>query len=114
MKETNDAKIGKKLVKWFINTDDNSIIESLSMKTSLLTQKTIIYIEGRISHVWINSRGYEKAILDVELLARCGQLIVTGGSQKRPYYIESKVDKNECALLEFYNPPERPGGYALF
>ena len=71
--------------------------------------------------------GYEKAIIDVELLSRCDELIITGGSTfgfiagmkslKMPYYVNGfDNDMKSCRRnsLGFRNFSKTPDNVAVF
>lgn len=113
-------KIGYRPVRWFISTDQDSQIRSLVQNYS---QKTIIG-EGKIGHVNEMPDTYERALIDIELLSLCDELIITGGStfgfmasiksQKMPYYVEGKRSMPECKVFEFFAPTRIPKGDAIF
>ena len=61
---------------------------------------TAFTANGTITHIIDNPNGYEKAIVDMELLSRCDEIIITGGStfgfvaamksRKLPYFVNGK------------------------
>ena len=66
--------------KWFISTDTEKLYAKLA-KTNYW--KKIIYVNeslGRIGHVENDSSAYIRTILDIELLSKCNEIIMTGGS----------------------------------
>ncbi len=63
-------------VKWFVTSDSEKVIERLKREYP----KKIIVGEGAIGHIESNSNFYHRTILDVELLSRCDELVLTGGS----------------------------------
>ena len=68
-------KTKSKKVRWYVTSDSTNVIENLVQKYG----NKVITGRGRIDHVEKNS-GYERAILDIELLSWCDELILTGGS----------------------------------
>lgn len=116
----NKEIIGERQVKWFISSDDDVFIENLKNN---YTDK-IVTGEGKIGHVVLDPNAYERSILDIELLSKCDEMIITGGStfgmmssiksQKRPYYFEGKRLMNDCKILRFFSPPITPNGAAIF
>lgn len=106
--------------KWFVSTDSYYVIERFKRNY----EDRIIYLEGPIGHVAFQPNVYEKTLMDVELLSRCNDTILTGGStfgfigtlktRKLPYFIEGKQEKTECRLFKLFSPAVRPEGYALF
>lgn len=112
--------IGDRLVKWFISTDSNEVLESLKFKHG----DRILHADGVISHIAYESVGYMRALMDIELLSRCNETVLTGGStfgfigslksKKFPYYIEGKRGERECQRFELFAPPRTPGGAAMF
>lgn len=96
--------------KWFISTENSQLVKKYFQN---YTQK-IISADGPIGHVENDSKFYERAIMDIELLGRCDVTILTGGSsfgflgqmkyQKIPYYVEGKRKMPECQIFNFYAP----------
>ncbi len=64
-----------KNVKWFIASDSEKYLKKL---TNLYPDK-ILTASGPISHIQ-NPDGYQRAIIDVELLSKCDEILMTGGS----------------------------------
>jgi hypothetical protein len=64
-----------KKVKWYMTSDSEIVIE----KAIQFYGNKVIIGRGKIAHVE-NNKGYERAILDIELLSLCDELILTGGS----------------------------------
>ena len=62
-------------VKWYVSTDKSQLISYLEKK---YVNKTITG-SGDIMHI-MGGAGYERALLDNEMLSLCDELIVTGGS----------------------------------
>ena len=63
-------------IKWFISSDLESIADILREKYP----NKIVTGDGVIGHISKNKDSYQRAILDHELLSRCDELIITGGS----------------------------------
>lgn len=109
-----------RLIKWFILSDNNNTIQSLINSHG----GKILVNEGKIGHIAFEANTYERAILDIELLSYCNEIILTGGStfgfisalksQKRPYFVEGRRSKNTCKFLDFYAPARSPYGYSSF
>lgn len=116
----NKQIIANRKVKWFISSDDGAFIETLKRNYS---DKIVTGI-GHIGHVDTNPDAYERALFDIELLSKCDETIITGGStfgvmsfiksQKRAYYFEGKKSKKECRKFRFFSPPITPIGAAVF
>ena len=64
-----------KNVKWFIASDSEKYLNKL---VKLYPDK-ILTADGPISHIQ-NPDGYQRAIIDVELLSKCDEILMTGGS----------------------------------
>lgn len=119
---SNKHRIGSRpvKVKWFISTDRSDLIENFSS----VFQDKILVGEGKIGHVAFEDGTYERAILDIELLSRCNETILTGGStfgfigsiksQKRPFLVEGKRKTTACTKLEFFAPARTPSGPSMF
>lgn len=79
---------------------------------------------GEIDHIVSNPNGYGRAIFDVEMLSRCDEIIITGGStfgfiatlkaQKMPFYVEGKRLMKECREFNLSAPPTTPQFHAIF
>lgn len=105
-----ERNIESKSIKWFISTDDE---ETLKMLKNLYPNK-VIHADGLIAHVAENTNSYFRTLLDIELLSRCDDLIISGGSTfgflaaiKRgeyPLFLDGKQGKNECQRFSFSNP----------
>lgn len=129
IEKTEARLIRWKQVKWYVSSDENWVIDDLRKNTTVNTSSIqfvkVIANEGVIKNIAEDTGGYERAILDVELLARCDRLIITGGStfgmtaslrsQRKPFVIESSsISTGECAMLELGRPTLRPGNFALY
>jgi len=80
---------------------------------------------GKLGHIIEEPNTYERTLLDVEMLARCDETILTGGStfgfvasmisQKRPYFVEGKRDlEGTCGVFRLSMPARRQEGYGMF
>jgi hypothetical protein len=74
----------------------------------------VLTASGLIDHVAVNVNGYERAVLDVELLSRCDEVIITGGSTfgfasslrsaRFPLFVNGKQGSTNCERFTFSNP----------
>ena len=64
-----------KAIKWFIASDSETQLD----KIVKLYPGKVLTANGSISHIQ-NPDGYQRAIIDVELLSRCNEILMTGGS----------------------------------
>jgi hypothetical protein len=102
-------------VRWFVLSDDD---EKLQRVKSMYPGK-VIHAEGLIAHVSEESAdGYSRAMLDLELLARCDEMVLTGGSTfgfagslrsgRYPWFVngrqEAKNATRECQKFRFSEP----------
>lgn len=85
---------------------------------STYREKVIDSNTGPIKHIVDDTDGYYRTILDVELLSRTDELIVTGGStfgftaamknQKLPWFIDFREEINKkCRIMTFKHPGSR-------
>lgn len=119
-KKIESQELSGKRVKWFVSSDQKWIIDKIKNETMNIRDKVITGV-GKIGHIHYDSNAYERAVLDVELLARCDRLILTGGStfgfvaafktRRRPYFIDLG---RQCDLFDFSAPSRRPTGEAVF
>jgi hypothetical protein len=65
-----------KTVKWFISADNEIPVEMIRK----IYPGKVPHSFGEIAHVSENLNGYERALVDIELLARSDETIITGGS----------------------------------
>lgn len=69
-----------KPIKWYISSDQASVVEQLRKKYP----EKVIHAEGTIEHVGYGREkeetGFARVVMDIELLARTDALIVTSGS----------------------------------
>ena len=92
--------------KWFIATDSNKIRKFLfeNYREKSFTSN------GTLGHTDSGGIGFRRAVLDVELLSKCDEVIVTSGSTfgwlaamktlKMPYYVSGSSDKMMKCLRE--------------
>ena len=105
-------------VKWFVTSDRGDILNRLKKRYA----DKIVLGEGRLGHVGRKLYAYKRTILDLELLAKCNELIITGGSTfgfvaamkalKLPYFVETKLDG--CVRKGLGRPPQQHLGYGSF
>jgi hypothetical protein len=109
-----------KRVKWFISTDN---IKNLEKIKEMYPDK-VIHANGTINHVHYSSAGYFRALLDLELLSRVDELVITGGSTfgfisvlirgKYPYNVNGRHNMSTCELFNFKELPHTPLHAAIF
>ena len=107
-------------VKWFMTSDNELILNRLLTKNK---HKAIVANET-MGHVEENPNSYPRAIIDVELLSRCNELIITGGSTygfvaamkslKKAYYINGRLNMSTCRLHELSRPSHTDLGTPVF
>ena len=100
-------KNNSKPIKWYLSSDSDKLIQKY---TKLYTNK-IITGEGIISHILKNKNGYDRAIIDMELLSRTDELIVTGGSTfgfipmmkklQLGFYVNGNDSMSACKRISF-------------
>lgn len=115
-----NAHATRKYVKWYISSDDAELIKQVKKKFG----HKILSSSGTIGHIALMRNSYQRTILDIELLSRCDELIITGGStfgfipalmnQRRPYYVNGQVDINTCQKFKFFSPPKNYKNYSIF
>ena len=97
----------KKDVKWFVASDNPAVV------ALLLNDYSDRIVSVKEKHF----DGWQQAIADSELLARCDELIVTGGStfgfvaaiksQRLPYHLDSQANMTQCRRSTLSRPPSR-------
>jgi hypothetical protein len=117
--ETNKTKN----IRWFIASDSQQNLDEIFS----YYPKKAFTANGTITHVNLDPTGYEKAILDVELLSRCDEMIMTGGSSfgfiagmkslKMPYYVNGfDANMKSCRRnsLGFRDISKTPSNLTVF
>ena len=110
-----------KKVKWFVTSDNEEMLHQLN-KTY---PDKVIISEGALGHVFYDLRFYPRTILDLELLSKCDELVLTGGSTygflaamksfKMPYYINGgDGNMNKCVRMSLGSPSTTPLGRSVF
>ena len=84
---------------------------------SIVTNETIGHVDRDVN-------AYPRTIIDIELLSRCDQLIMTGGStfgfiaamksQRTPYYVNGRANMKHCRLHEHSYPSHTLSQNAVF
>lgn len=110
-------------VKWFISSDSQVNLDILLKKYSSKAFST----QGTLAHISLDPNGYERTIIDHELLSKVDELIITGAStfgftasmksKRLPYYIDgfySKKRHRECSRVNLSDSPQTPLGFGLF
>ncbi len=111
----------KKKVKWFVTSDKEDMLDQLK-KTY---PDKVIISEGKIGHIHGGLHFYSRTILDVELLSKCDELVVTGGSTygflaamkgfKMPYYINGgPANMTKCVRMSLGSPSLTPLNQSVF
>lgn len=108
--------IRNRTVRWFVSTDKSDVLDEIEREFG----DKIIMGYGKLGHVNKQPDAYERALFDVEMLARCDEIILTGGStfglvasfisQKRPFYVEGK--RYGCGMLSLAMPPIQFDGHS--
>lgn len=117
---------GKKEVKWFVTSDSNEFLIEFKEKHS---NKVILNTNGKIGHVYLDPDSYERSIMDVEILSKTDELLLTGGStygflssirkQKLPYYVNGRRKsgdefEKQCEIMKLSRPSVTDVGAAVF
>jgi hypothetical protein len=107
-----EKKSKHKTIKWFISSDDEHYIE----RVRELFPHKVITAYGSIRHVNEDASGFQRALLDLELLSRCDEYIMTGGSTfgfmaslrsgRYPYYVNGRFEFKKCKLFSPDNPSQ--------
>jgi hypothetical protein len=117
-------------IKWFIATDSASVVDSIS---SMFRKKTILTTTGVPNHIGIKykllphlrTRNIEKALLDIEILSHCDEIIATAGStfsflaamkrQKLPFYVNGKRERlKNCERMTLSQSSTTPNNFSVF
>ena len=103
-----------------MTSDDEDILKSVLAEHG----SKVIVANETIRHVERDVNAYPRTIIDIELLSRCDQLIMTGGStfgfiaamksQRTPYYVNGRANMSACQLHEHANPSLNDRGLAVF
>ena len=114
------SKSEAKPVKWYISSDSEDLLKKI---VALYPEKTLAG-NGSILHVNSNSHGYYRALIDVDLLSRCDELIYTGGSTfgfvsamksfKVPYFVDGKSKSMKCSRTMLGTSSQLPTGEGVF
>ncbi len=82
-------------VKWYISSDSSDVLNKLVKEFP----NKIIIGNGLMGHVEEDPNAYERAILDVELMSRCNELVVTGGTTFGKLKIDESLKKNQIIKI---------------
>jgi hypothetical protein len=109
-----------KRVKWFVVSDSQLVLNRLADKYP----GKIVLSSGKIGHVFKDVGAYSRAIMDVELLSRCDELVLTGRSTfgfvaamkklKMPYYLNGPEKMDRCDKMRLSRPSLSSGGAGVF
>lgn len=117
----NRGAIGNRTVRWFISSDEQDFLREFDRKY----QDKIASGYGTLAHIQEDLNAYHRTLLDIEMLARCDQVILTGGStfgfvasmitQTKPYFVEGKRGlAGTCGVFRLSSPARRQEGYGMF
>lgn len=95
-------------IKWYVATDQQEVIDQINSEYG----DKVITASGQIAHIETR-QGYERTIIDNEMLSKCDELIITGGSTfgmtaamrmgRMPLYFNGKKNCTECLRMSFSN-----------
>ena len=107
-------------VKWYISSDSEDLLKKIA---TFYPEKTLAG-NGSILHVNSDRQGYYRALIDVDLLSKCDELIYTGGSTfgfvsamksfKVPYFVDGKSRKMKCSRNMLGTSSLLPTGEGVF
>jgi hypothetical protein len=108
--------------KWFIASDSQGEIDGIIKN---YPNKTFTTNEYALGHIVDNKQGFYRAMLDVELLSLCNEMVVTGASTfgwvaamkslTLPLFINGHGRSEHCLRSTFSDPPSGgQGPYASF
>lgn len=110
---TSGSNYTKKKIKWFLTSDTS---ESFERFRQIFGNK-VFFLKNSLGHVASNRNFYERAIMDVELLSKCDEIITTGGStfgfvaaikaNKMPFYVNGQTDMEYCTKMRLSHPSFR-------
>jgi hypothetical protein len=118
---SSQSKLTNTSFKWFIATDSDKIRNELKRHFG----DKLFMLNGSIGHSsWGNREVFRRAVLDVELLSRCDEIVVTGGSTfgwlaamkmlKMPFYVNGRSSMEKCLRADLSRPPVNPFDRAVF
>jgi hypothetical protein len=107
-------------VKWFVASDSQLKMEFVQ---AMYAVGKVVYAPGVIEHIQMGALGYNKTMMDSELLSRVDELIITGGSTfgwmsavrrgRFPLFVNGRPMKanrtneiGECERLRLSRPSE--------
>ena len=98
-------------VRWFVTSDQQSVIDQLLAKYP----DKIVQTNGTIGHIYVSDVGLEKTLLDSELLALADEMITTGASSygflaamkagRLPLFVQGAFNVTKCQRATLYAPP---------
>jgi hypothetical protein len=117
-----NKSLNSSLFKWFIASDSQNLINEIEKN---YPNKSFSTNKFKLGHIKMDRQAYYRAILDVELLSHCDELIVTGGSTfgwlsamkmvKLPLYVNGRTPSmTTCQRSTLNYPPARVPGYGSF
>ncbi len=113
-------KLKKTKIKWFITSD----LQEAFDKFRFIFGSKVFFLNSPLGHVISGQNFYERAIMDVELLSKCDQMIITGGStfgfiaatksKKMPFYVNGNSSMEQCEQMSLNRPSYRNKNLAVF
>jgi len=115
-----NTNFNKNNIKWFITSDLANSFGDLQKRFG----RKVFFLNNSLGHIDFGTRFYERAIMDVELLSKCDELIVTGGStfgfiasikaKRLPFYLNGKMGMKHCEQMSLNKPSFREKTLAVF
>ena len=104
-----------KSVRWFLATDSSWMMRNLAER---FPNKIILSKMPQLQ--WTVEVGDQHVLVDNELLSRCDEMVVTGGSSfgflaairsgKLPFYVNGRNNATECKRVQLHSPPFKTDG----
>jgi hypothetical protein len=123
LKENNTSD-NRNLIKWFVSADHDRLIKKFSKRFPHRILTSDASGAGKVKHIGFDPAGYERALFDIEMLSKCHETILTGGStfgfiaalksQKRSFYVEGGQSMSACKRLSLAKPSVTSKGYAVY
>lgn len=108
-------------VRWYVSTDDPAFL--LKFK-SIYGSNRVIHAQGKISHVAEDPRGFQRALIDIELMSKCDELIISGGStfgflaavkmNHYPLFVNGRLNATRCERFSFINSSQTHNNFTIF
>jgi hypothetical protein len=112
-----------RLIFFFQNRLVVSDVEEIITKAKQQFPELVIHTTGTITHTSSSLKGFRRALVDIELLSRCNDFIITGGSsfgftsslrsRRYPWYVNGKINAKSCERFIF-SRPSRTNNWLMF